>query len=119
MKPIHLLSLALTAAIAPGVRAAPATPPAPATSAEAACAIHLVERAALPAVPKTGFGEGWTVIAYELDGSGKTLKVRVESSSGNRALDRSMRMSYERSSFAAGVVKQDCCDLLSATKVRL
>ena len=83
---------------------------APTTPDSKRCA-NLMTKVAFPIYPqylRDRGVEGWVVVAFELDGSGKPSNTRVLHSKPERAFDRAAVEALEKTHFKEGAVKEDC-----------
>jgi hypothetical protein len=60
----------------------------------------------------------WTLIGFDLDGSGHAVNVRVLDSSEPNAFSANVAKSYEQSSFQAGMTRHGCQAVFSIVRRR-
>jgi len=81
------------------------------TIPESKLCANLVTKAAFPNYPeqlRNKQVEGWVVIGYDLDGSGKVSNARVLDSKPKRTFDLVALQALEKTHFKEGAVKSGC-----------
>jgi len=92
--------------------------PAPPASFDpsSSCESFIVERAQ-PSRPASSLPDRfWTLIGFDLDGSGHAVNVRVLESSEPDSFSGKVAKSYEQSSFQPGMTRHGCQALFSIVK---
>ena len=114
----YLALSCLTCAIAraePVDDMSPPDPKHPATISKAEkCEEALVEPA-MPIWPKSALRTGttgWTVVRYDLDGSGRAQNAAIEIAAPAKVFDQSALFSLQRSKFKPGISRTGCKTLI-------
>lgn len=82
---------------------------------EAAKCTEAIVELAVPLWPKSALRSGttgWTVIRYDLDGSGRSQHAAVVRAAPEQVFDQSSLFSIQRSKFKAGTSRQGCKALI-------